>query len=1168
MRLARIKLAGFKSFVDPTTVSFPGNLTGVVGPNGCGKSNIIDAVRWVMGEISAKHLRGDSMTDVIFNGSRSRKPIGSGSVELVFDNSDGKLAGPYAGYAEVALKRLVSRDGNSTYFINGSKCRRKDITHLFLGTGLGSRSYAIIEQGMISRLIEARAEDMRAFVEEAAGISRYKDRRRETENRIAHTRENLERLNDLREEVDKQIRHLQRQAGIARRYQENMSRQRQLQAELLALRMRDLDSDIAGRHALASQRETEAQAAIAELRSAEAVVERARARHMECTDALSAVQGRYYQAGADTTRTEQALQHARELRQRQRADLERVKTEHAESSVLVGRDQEQLGELGRFLAQAEPELNAAQEKETSARSALSAAEASLADWQQRWEEFSRESADAMRNSQVEQARIEQIDAGIQRLRAQRERLEQERTQLENSVSGARPEEFVAAEQQARDRVREAQQELETTLASLQSLREAERDGASALDAAKAELQAAQGELMTVEAVQRAALGRGQAGPSEWLEKHKLDSSPRLAQQLDVEKGWERAVETALGSYLEAVCVEGIDAIAESMDGLSAGQLTIAESGRPAASKPAAGSLLCRVNGPAVATELLAGVVAVESLADAVARRRSLQAGQSVITRNGVWLGREWVRVARSEAGHAGVIVREQDLRRLQKAVAEHEKRSAGLEGKLADTRSRLTALDASRDDLHAKVNRLHHDLVNVRGAHEAIRSKTQQIAERVHRLSGESAQTDGDIARDEAEADGCRSRLESAQERQQSLQQGGSGLEHERDALRAGVAIARERHAEHMHAAQQVAIRVESQRSTLATLRTSLERANEQSRQLEARRADLERQLVDGEAPYADLERQLQAFLEQRLAVERELGDARRSVEDADAQVREQDIARQKAEAVADSARAALAEISLGMQETRVRRESLFEQFSATQFDLEQVTAALPEEATVVAWDQQLAEVAERIERLGAVNLASIDELKEQSERKEYLDRQFADLSDALNTLDQAIKKIDRETRARFQDTFDRINSGLKEKFPRLFGGGAAYLELVGDDLLTAGVAVMARPPGKRNSSIHQLSGGEKALTAVALVFSIFELNPAPFCLLDEVDAPLDDHNVGRFCDIVRDMSERVQFVFITHNKNTMELASHLVGVTMGEPGVSRLVAVDVDEAVRMAAVG
>src|SRR5262245_3671063 len=497
MRLARIRLAGFKSFVDPTTVSFPSNLTGVVGPNGCGKSNIIDAVRWVMGEISAKHLRADSRPDVTFTGRRRRKPIGSGSVKPAFDNSDGKLAGAYAGYAEVSLKRLVSRDGNSTYFINGTKCRRKDITHLFLGTGLGSRSYAIIEQGMISRLIEARAEDMRAFVEEAAGISRYKDRRRETENRIAHTRENLERLNDLREEVDKQIRHLQRQAGIARRYQESMERKRQLQAELLALRIRDLDCDIAGRHSLASHRETELQAAIADLRSAEAAVERARAGHMARSDELAAVQGRYYQAGADATRTEQALQHARELRQRQRSDLERVKAEHSESTLLVARDRDQLGELTRFLGQSEPELDAARAREESARSALAEAEAATAAWQQRWESFSQESAEATRSAQVEQARIEQIDAGLQRLRAQRERLTGERAQLEGSFAGARPEEFAAAEESARERGRQAQQELDDALASLQSLRESEREDAAALEAARAALQSARSEYLTV-----------------------------------------------------------------------------------------------------------------------------------------------------------------------------------------------------------------------------------------------------------------------------------------------------------------------------------------------------------------------------------------------------------------------------------------------------------------------------------------------------------------------------------------------------------------------------------------------------------------------------------------------------------------------------------------------
>ncbi len=1168
MRLARIKLAGFKSFVEPTTVSFPSNLTGVVGPNGCGKSNIIDAVRWVMGEISAKHLRGDSMTDVIFNGSRTRKPIGSGSVELVFDNGDGKIAGPYASYTEVALKRVVSRDGNSTYYINGAKCRRKDITHLFLGTGLGSRSYAIIEQGMISRLIEARAEDMRAFVEEAAGISRYKERRRETESRIAHTRENLERLNDLREEVDKQIRHLQRQAGIARRYQESRARQRQLQAELLALRIRDLDGDIAARQSLTSQRETGTQAAIAELRAAEAAVERARARHGECSDALAAVQERYYQAGADATRTEQALQHARDLRERQRTDLERVTTEYSESSILVGRDQEQLRGLSESLSQAEPELAAARSAEATARRALAEAETAMADWQQRWEQFSRETADASQQSQVERARIEQIEAGLVRLTSQRERLAEERDALEQGVSGARPDEFAAAETQARERGSAAQRELDATLESLQTVRETERQASAALDAARSALQSAQGELLTVEAVQKAALGQAQGRVVEWLSRQQIDGRPRLAQQLEVTRGWERAVETALGAYLEAVCVDGIDALAEATDHLDAGQLTIAESARSASAGAPADTLLARVRGPAVVTELLAGVIAVDSLAEALARRRSLRPGESVITRSGVWLGREWLRVSRSEAGHAGVIAREQDLRRLQKDVAGHQTRVAELEGRLSAVRERLVALDASRDELHATVNRLHHDLVNVRGAHEAIRSRAKQFAERIARLATELGQVDGDADRDRQEIRDARQRLESAEARLELLRERQPGLASERDALRARLATARDRNAIDVDAAQQVAIRVESQRSTLASLRTSLERASDQSRQLEVRRQELQQQLTGGAAPFAALEKQLQQHLEQRLAVERELADARRVVEDADAQVRDIDIGRQKAETLVESARAALAEISLGMQEARVRRESLFEQFVATQFALDQVTIALPADASVAAWDQQLLEIGEKIERLGAVNLASIDELKEQSERKDYLDRQFADLSDALSTLDQAIRKIDRETRARFQDTFDRINGGLKEKFPRLFGGGAAYLELVGDDLLTAGVAVMARPPGKRNSTISQLSGGEKALTAVALVFSIFELNPAPFCLLDEVDAPLDDHNVGRFCDIVRDMSERVQFVFITHNKSTMEMASHLIGVTMGEPGVSRLVAVDVDEAVRMAAVG
>jgi chromosome segregation protein len=890
--------------------------------------------------------------------------------------------------------------------------------------------------------------------------------------------------------------------------------------------------------------------------------------HAECADALALVQERYYQAGADTTRTEQALQHARELRQRQRQDLERVTREHDESRILVGRDQEQIRELSESLAGAEPELAAARETESSARAALAAAETAMADWQQRWENFSRDAADATHQAQVERARIEQIDAALARLVAQRARLLEEQAQLQQSISGARPDEFATAEKQARDRGAAAQQDLDRTLVSLQTVRDGEKNASAALDSAKAALQAAQGELITMEAVQKAALGLAQEGVADWLVRQRLDRLPRLAQQLDVASGWERAVETALGNYLEAVCVDALDAVAGAADELDGGQLTIAEAAQSTGFKAAADSLLARVSGPAVVADLLASVIAVESVADALVRRRSLQPGQSVITRAGLWFGRGWMRIARSEAGHAGVIAREQDLRRLKAAVAKHETNVAELDRSLSQARTMIVELDRRRDELHATVNRLHHDFVNVRGAHEAIRLRTEQIAERLARIGEELDRATGAIERDESDLGGSRQALEAAQSRSGVLEQQRPVLEAERGALRAQLAAAREKNASDVAAAQQVAIRVESQRSTLLTLRTTLARASGQSSLLETRRADLLRQLSDGEAPFGDLEQQLQQYLAQRLAVETELSEARRKVEEADAKVRELDIDRQASETQVESARAASTEISLGMKEARVRRESLVEQFGATTFELEQVTGALPVDSSVASWDQQLIEIAERIERLGAVNLASIEELKEQSERKEYLDRQFADLSDALNTLDQAIRKIDRETRARFQDTFDRINNGLKEKFPRLFGGGAAYLELVGDDVLSAGVAVMARPPGKRNSTISQLSGGEKALTAVALVFSIFELNPAPFCLLDEVDAPLDDNNVGRFCDIVRDMSERVQFVFITHNKSTMELASHLIGVTMGEPGVSRLVAVDVDEAVRMAAVG
>jgi chromosome segregation protein len=528
MRLNKIKLAGFKSFVDPTAVNFPSNLIGVVGPNGCGKSNIIDAVRWVMGEISAKHLRGDSMADVVFNGSSSRKPVGTASVELVFDNADGQLAGQYAGYSEVSLKRVVSRDGQSAYFLNGARCRRKDITQLFLGTGLGSRSYAIIEQGMISRVIEARPEELRGFIEEAAGISKYKERRRETENRIAHTKENLERLADLREEIEKQLNRLQRQAATARRYQVLKQEERKLTAELLALRLRVIEQDSQSKEGILRERDTAMQALIADLRSIEASIESAREDFTEKSEALNAVQGRYYQIGAEISRTEQSIQHGRELRQRQRQELEQAEQGATEANLHLARDQSQVDELRSELEQLEPGLAAARDRERASAAALAQAEESMQDWQERWEEFNRDSRAASEKTQVERARIEQLEHQLTRLAAQRERLQGELSQLTTTEIDARLATLQAEQEQIRDSGERAANRLREATEEVQRLRERERELVAADDRGRQQLQDAQGRLMSLQALQQAALGLAQGKVTEWLGANSLADRPRLA----------------------------------------------------------------------------------------------------------------------------------------------------------------------------------------------------------------------------------------------------------------------------------------------------------------------------------------------------------------------------------------------------------------------------------------------------------------------------------------------------------------------------------------------------------------------------------------------------------------------------------------------------------------
>jgi chromosome segregation protein len=1167
MRLSKIKLSGFKSFVDPTTIKFPSNLMGIVGPNGCGKSNIIDAIRWVLGEASAKNLRGDSMADVIFNGSSSRKPVGLASIELTFDNTDGTITGPYAGYSEIGVRRVVSRDGTSQYYLNNSRCRRKDITHILLGTGLGSHGYSIIEQGMISRLVEAKPEEMRAFLEEAAGISKYKERRRETEHRIQHTRENLERLADLRDEIEKQLTHLQRQAKDAERYKSLKAEQRKAGAELLALRLNTLRAEVSQQERSFKEKQLALEAAIAEQRSTETQIEKLRVAQAERNEAFNAVQGNYYRIGAEIARLEQSIQHRKDLLQRQREDLQATEQQIAEIRSHIESDQVELEQIDNLLSELGPGLEQAQTLQRESQQRLEHAEHAMEQWRTRWEQVSEELAATERATHVEATRLEELSAQRERLEKERDKQTQERAALTFVELEQRLETLAANDERVTAACADDTRALNSIWEQIQQLLEQDNKVSLQLDQLRESLQNDRGRLASLEALQEAALGKPSPQVSEWLDAHALSERERLAQELIVEPGWERAAETVLGAYLQAISVDSIDALANSLPELAGGGLTLIESSAARGHGASGGdTLLAHVRGPAALGALLKGVRVTASLQDAFSMRGKLGDEESIVTRDGFWVGRRWLRINRNDDPQVGVLTRAEEIKKLREAVGVTAARVEEVAKMLADTRSELERLEESRAMAQGVAGRRQQvaaqtkaQLLTCRGELEQIRSRAaaldQQIADVASSLETVTASAAESVAR----------RDEALETQRRSIAQR-EGLEGERKDLQERLSEARGQAEEQRLRAQEIAIKVESRRSSKESASAALVRVQSQQAHLLKRQRELQVEMDSASPSLQADEQALVTRLDERLGVEANLTQARTATEEVDSQLREAEHERSQKQQAVEELRAAADNVRLAVREAQVRAEAVTEQFTETGFDLSKVLAELPPDATETVWHENVDHLERRIQRLGAINLAAIDEFQEQSERKKYLDAQFADLTEALETLENAIRKIDRETRARFKETFDKANQGLGRVFPRLFGGGHAYLEMDGEDLLASGVTVMARPPGKKISTIHLLSGGEKALTAVALVFSIFELNPAPFCLLDEVDAPLDDANVGRFSEIVRDMSQQVQFVIITHNKTTMEAMNQLTGVTMHEPGVSRMVAVDIDEAVKLAA--
>ena len=1164
MRLKQIKLAGFKSFVDPTTVTLPGNRCAVVGPNGCGKSNVIDAVRWVMGESSAKQLRGENITDVIFNGSNTRKPTSMASVELLFDNADGRIGGEYAGFGEISVRRQVTRDAQSTYFLNGAKCRRRDVMDIFLGTGFGPRSYSIIEQGMIGQLVEAKPEDLRAYLEEAAGISKYRERRRETQNRIKHTNENLDRLNDIREELGRQLGLLKRQSKAAERYRILKEREKKLTAELHTLRYLELDRELTVRQNEISQLEIELERVVAAQQTVDTDIEKHRALHVQASDEFNGVQGRYYQLGADIARIEEAIQFNKQRVKQLELDLGTVNQRSDETNRQLDMDEAQIAELADQIAQLVPNVKDAGVEDSRCTQQLDDLENRYRAWQVAWEEFSGKAAENERDAEVQASRVEHLEQLLQRFRGRRE-------QLEGDAEGVPVVESdhvnsLAAEIQTSEhdrRVLEA--EIDLSLKELGAAREDLLMRERVLEDARSEVQTLRHDLASLQAVQEAALGREEREAQDWIEAQGLGSSDRLGEALSVVPGWEHAVETVLGDYLQAIRVDRLEDYRGAFENLAHG-VTLLEArieGEVFGELPSLASLVSS-RGLKLGS-VLHGVYAAESMEVALAKRDSLGAGESVITRQGFWVGSDWVRMLSGVDCEAGIIQRAQEIETLDLRVEEAERTLAELQGHVVSGRARIELLENQREIQQSSVNKLNQSLGELKADHGVRRVQMEEADARRSRLQLEREEIDEQIEQDGARLNQAREALVVA-ETQRELQTGErEELAALRETTERELDVAREAARGSRDAYHMLNTTWQNLQSRLAAGETARERLIRQKGELEEQQATLLQGIESSATPLPELGQQLEAKLTERLAVESQLTEVRTKLEQLESDVRELEGQRGEAQQIVAEVRSKLEEARVNRQGLTVQVANLVELVAATGHEFEDVRAQLPEDADEASWVVSLEKTDRRIQRLGPINLAAIEEFDAQSARKVYLDQQYEDLDQALETLMAAIKKIDRETRMRFKETFNAVNAELGELFPKVFGGGHAYLELTGEDLLNTGVTLMARPPGKRNASVHLLSGGEKAMTAVALIFAIFHLNPSPVCLLDEVDAPLDDTNVMRFADLIEDMSTEVQFVVITHNKLTMEMADHLMGVTMNEPGVSRLVSVDVEEAAAMA---
>lgn len=1172
MRLNSIKLSGFKSFAEPTNFMLPGQLVGVVGPNGCGKSNIMDAVRWVLGESRASELRGESMQDVIFNGTTSRKQASRSSVELVFDNADHRAGGQWSQFTEIAVRRVLTRDGTSSYYINNQPVRRRDVQDVFLGTGLGPRAYAIIGQGTISRIIESKPEELRLFLEEAAGVSKYKERRRETENRLSDTRENLTRVEDILRELNTNLEKLEKQAEVAARYNTLQGDATRKQHQLWFLKRAESEADQAKIKMDAEKSINDLEARTAELRHVENELETVRQAHYAAGDQVNQAQGKLYEASAEVGRLEGEIRFVVEGRQRVEQRLIQLK--------------EQVAQWGtrREEAQAEIETLAGRGVDAEEQSILLAAQLEEHDARMpELEEAQQRAQDEANSQRVAVTQVQQqiqvlaadqrnIDDQMRQLNVRAERLETDKRALAvpDEARLTDMQEQLAAAQEAASEADARLHELQESVPQLDESRREKQQQVNTESARHAELSA---RLEALRALQEKVKTDGKLAP--WLAKHGLEGLQGLWTKIHIEQGWENALEAALRERMGALEISRLDMVRGFLgaEGKDAPPAKLAFYSPPSAAQPAAaGSLprladLLRLNDAglqALLSDWLHDSFTAQSFEEALSLRDKLPPGGVIYVKSGHAVSAHGVNFYAQDSEQAGLLARQQEMENLERqlraqALLNEEARSALVRAEAAysDAASRLVTARREAADTQSRSHELQVETLRLTQLAEQTRARSEQLNADLGEVNAQLEELQERRVAAEARFEELDMQLADSQERHAQLDE--KVIEAQRR-----LADSREQHRSLERQAQEATFAQRTLEARRAELQRAIETADQQTVSLtdEDQRARAELERLSDAAAQAGLQNALSLKLEREAA----LGATRSQYDDLTIKLRASDERRLQLERELDPLRQRITDFQLKEQAARLGFEQYAQLLADAQADLEAVAASIEtDKVRLTGLQSEIDRLHREVAALGAVNLAALDELTVARERKTFLDAQSADLNEAINTLEDAIRKIDGETRELLGGTFKIVNDHFSRMFPELFGGGNAKLVMTGDEILDSGVQVMAQPPGKKNQTIHLLSGGEKALTAIALVFAIFQLNPAPFCLLDEVDAPLDDANTERYAKLVTAMSKETQFLFISHNKIAMEMAEQLIGVTMQEQGVSRIVAVDMEAAASMA---